>query len=321
MNSTAERSTSEPWHARSPEELSHALDVDLAHGLPAVEASRRLADKGRNAITAERKEPWWEEALESLTEPLQLLLIAVAAVYFWLGETEDAITILGVILTVAGIEVFSELRAKRAVASLAALASPHAVVVRDGQPTGLPACDVVIGDVVLLSPGARVPADVRLLDSVALRIDESGLTGESSPVAKDASANVAPAAELADRLTMAYAGTLITAGKGRGVVTATAMQTELGRIAGMVRQAKEPRTPLQLALGQLSRCCSGRPLASACWCRCWGCSSPAGRSGKWSWWASRWRSPPSPRNCRSLSPWCWGWARIGWPSGTPSCVA
>lgn len=253
MNIATESPISEPWYARSPDDVRRAFDVDWAHGLAADEASRRLVEKGRNSITAQREEPWWEEALESLTEPLQLLLIAVAAVYFWLGETEDAITILAVILAVAGIEVSSELRAKRAVASLASLASPHAMVLRNGQPTELPASELVIGDVVLLSPGARVPADMRLMESVALRVDESSLTGESAPVAKDAGARLEAEAELAERLTMAYSGTLVTAGKGRGVVTATAMQTELGRIAGMVRQAKEPKTPLQLALGQLSR--------------------------------------------------------------------
>lgn len=242
-----------PWHALSDAEVVAAVGADPVHGHSSAAAAAHLTRYGSNDLTQRKEEPWWEEALESLTEPLQLLLIAVAAMYFWLGETEDAITILAVILTVAGIEVFSELRAKRAVASLASLASPHAVVLRNGQPSEIAARELVIGDVVLLSPGVRVPADVRLLDSVALRVDESSLTGESAPVAKDAGAQVAAAAELADRLTMAYAGTLITAGKGRAVVTATAMQTELGRIAGMVRQAKEPKTPLQLALGQLSR--------------------------------------------------------------------
>ena len=222
MNSTDGPSRSEPWHARSTDEVRRAFNVDLTHGLPAVEASRRLAESGPNAITEEKKEQWWQEALESLTEPLQLLLIAVAGVYFWLGETGDAITILAVILIVAGIEVFSELRAKHAIASLASLASPHAVVLRSGQPAEIPTRELVTGDIVLLEPGVRVPADMRLLDSVSLRIDESSLTGESAPVVKDARAPVEPAAELASRLTMAYAGTLISAGKGRGVATASA---------------------------------------------------------------------------------------------------
>lgn len=177
----------------------------------------------------------------------------MAAVYFWLGETDDAITILAVILTVACIEVFSELRAKRAVASLSSLASPQATVIRDGKPSEVPTRELVTGDIVLLAAGVRVPADLRLLESTALRIDESSLTGESAPVSKDADAPLAERAELAERATMAYAGTLVTSGKGRAVVVGTAMQTELGRIAGMVRQSKEPKTPLQLALGQLSR--------------------------------------------------------------------
>jgi P-type Ca2+ transporter type 2C len=243
---------SAPWHAMPAGEAFSALQSDLAHGLAPPEAAARLARCGANVRWPRVEEPWWKEVLESLGEPLQLLLLAVAAAYFLLGEVEDAITILVVILAVSGIEVINELSAKRAVAALSSLSAPAATVVRGGEPVEVPASQVVPGDVALLGPGDRVPADLRLVDTAALRIDESSLTGESVPVAKNAEVVLAPAAELGDRCTMAYAGTLVTAGKDRSVVVATGPATELGRIAGLVAQAREPRTPFQHAMRQLS---------------------------------------------------------------------
>lgn len=241
------------WHSRTGAEAIDALRTDPARGLSAVEAASRLHREGPNTLRQEKEEPWWHEALEALVEPLQLLLIAVAAAYFWLGETGDAITILVVILIVAGIEVFTELRAKRAVAALSSLSAPHASVVRDAQPIDVPGSELVVGDIVLLAAGHRVPADLRLLDTAALRIDESSLTGESVPATKSAVAVLDAEAELGDRSTMAHAGSLVVAGKGRAVVVATGAGTQMGHIAGLMREAREPRTPLQEALRQLSR--------------------------------------------------------------------
>ena len=232
-----------------------AADLGLQglDGLSGAQARSRLATDGPNALETRRPEPWWQEALESLTEPLQLLLIAVAAVYFWFGETEDAITILVVILAVAAIEVWNELRAKRAIESLSRMGAPHASVLRDGQVVELPSAELVAGDIVLLTAGVRVPADMRLVESAALCIDESAMTGESSPVRKHAAEQLDAQAELAERVTMAYASTLVTSGSGRGLVVATGAGTELGRIARLAASAREPRTPLQLALNQLAR--------------------------------------------------------------------
>jgi P-type Ca2+ transporter type 2C len=241
-----------PWHAWPAEEVVSALHTDTSRGLAPSEAAARLARDGPDTLRERKEEPWWRELLESLGEPLQLLLLAVCAVYFLLGEVEDAVTILAVIVAVSGVEVVNELRAKRAVAALSSLSAPTATVVRGSSPLDVPATELVPGDVVLLAPGDRVPADVRLTDAVALRIDESSLTGESLPIAKDATAPVSPGDELGERRTMAYSGTLVAAGKGRGVVVATGRHTELGRIAGLVEQAREPRTPLQQAMRELS---------------------------------------------------------------------
>lgn len=241
------------WHARTVHDIVTELRSDPVRGLSSSEVAERLAKHGPNALHEEEKEPWWQEALEALTEPLQLLLVAVAGLYFWLGETEDALTILAVILTVASIEVVSELRAKRAVAALSSMAAPSASVLRDGRHAEVASRDLVPGDVVLLAAGRRVPADLRLLEAVALRVDESSLTGESTSASKNAETVLGADAELGDRGTMAHAGTLVVAGKGRGVVVATGAATQLGRIAGLVREAREPRTPLQEALRQLAK--------------------------------------------------------------------
>lgn len=251
--STLSETAAPAWHARTAHDIVTELRSDPVRGLSSSEVAQRLAQHGPNALHEEKKEPWWHEALEALTEPLQLLLVAVAGLYFWLGETEDALTILAVILTVAGIEVVSELRAKRAVAALSSMAAPSASVLRDGQHAEVTSRDLVPGDVVLLAAGHRVPADLRLLEAVALRVDESSLTGESASASKNADTVLEADAELGDRGTMAHAGTLVVAGKGRGVVVATGAATQLGRIAGLVREAREPRTPLQEALRQLAK--------------------------------------------------------------------
>lgn len=246
-------SGAQPWHAVPSPSVVAALGTNDARGLETDDAAARLERDGPNSIAAGRHERWWDEVLESLREPLQLLLLAVGAAYLLLGEVADALTILAVVGIVSGIEVLNQLRARRAVASLATIGAPTAMVIRGGELAEIAASGLVTGDLVLLEPGRRVPADMRLTASAGLRIDESSLTGESQPVAKDADARLEPIAELGDRRTMAYTATLVTAGNGRGVVVATGPATELGRIAGLVAESHEPPTPLQRAMRELSR--------------------------------------------------------------------
>lgn len=244
--------TSAPWHARSVDAVVAALGTDLERGLAPEEAARRLQRVGPNTPATSTRAPWWEEPLEALTEPLVLLLLAVAALYALLGELRDALTILAVILAVAGVEVANERRARRAIAALRRLSEPTAALLRGGRAVVVPIHEIVPGDLVLLQPGRRVPADLRLTETVALRIDESSLTGESAPAAKQAAAILPAETELGDRVNLAYAGTIVLAGRGRGVVVATGRLTELGRIADLAAAAREPRTPLQRYLRQLS---------------------------------------------------------------------
>lgn len=239
-------------HALAADVIAASLKTDCRAGLDDAEAASRLAQHGPNRLTIAKKEPWWREALEELTEPMILLLLAVGVVYAVLGEFRDAMTILVIIVAVLAIELTNEARAKGAIAALRRLAAPTAPVIRGGQPVDVRVSDIVPGDVVRLSPGERVPADLRLVDTAGLQIDESSLTGESAPASKNAAVVLSPETVLADRQNMAFAGTLVTSGRGLGVVVGTGMQTELGRIAGMVAEAREPRTPLQQHMRQLS---------------------------------------------------------------------
>jgi len=228
------------------------LRVDPGRGLSAAEAAQRLARHGPNTLLAARREPRWEELLESLREPLQLLLLGVGVVYALLGELQDALTIFVIIVVVSIVEVANETRAKRSIAALGILSAPTTTILRGGQPIDIAAADVVPGDVVLLAAGDRIVADLRLVETTALRIDESSLTGESAIVAKNAAAALAPDVELGDRCTLGFAGTTVTAGKGRGVVVATGRSSQLGRIATLTQSAREPRTPLQVQMQQLA---------------------------------------------------------------------
>ena len=240
------------WHARTVDDVATTLWADPHNGLSTAEAAARQQRYGPNELRPPESEPWWKEALEALTEPLILLLVAVAVIYALLGELEDALTIGLVVAAVVAVEVVNEARGKRAIRALRQLSAPSTTTIRDGRPQDVAVASLVPGDLVLLQPGARVPGDVRLVEATALRIDESSLTGESAPAHKDASAVLPPETELGDRRNMAYAGTTVAAGHGRGLVTATGRATELGRIVGLTERAREPRTPLQQYMRQLA---------------------------------------------------------------------
>ncbi len=222
-------------------------------GLTAAEAQRRLETFGPNRLAQEQKEPFWEEFLAELREPLILLLVFTAILYLILGELGDGLTIFAVILLLNTIEVVNEQRARQAIASLQKLAEPAALLVRDGHPLELPVELVVPGDLILLQAGRRAPADARLVQGYGLAVDESLLTGESLPVEKDPAAHVDATTPLAERRNMVYAGTLVTRGRGKAVVTGTGMATELGRVTTLARSVREPRTPLQEAMHEVSK--------------------------------------------------------------------
>ena len=192
------------------------------------------------------------EIVESVVEPLQLLLVVVGILSAVFGELRDAIAIFSVIVLVSAVEAISEVRAKRALRALRELSAPHAVVRRAGVAVAVPVAALVLGDVLLVEAGTVVAADARVVEADGLATDESRLTGEPGAAAKGAEP-VDPDAPLAERSSMLHAGTAVVAGAGEGVVVALGDETEIGRLGRLVAQAKEPPTPLQDAMAELAR--------------------------------------------------------------------
>src|SRR5512136_131620 len=241
------------WHTLTVQETCAHLGADAATGLSDTEATRRLERYGPNTLTADKKEPFWQEFVEELREPMVLMLLVTGVLYAIWGEIGDAVTIFVIILTLNTVEVVNEQRSKKAIASLRKLAEPTTSVRRAGHFREIPVEQVVPGDKVLLQAGHRVPADARLVEAFGLSVGESALTGESLPVEKNADPIANPHLPLAERHNMVYSSTMVSRGKGTAIVASTGMDAEIGRIAGMARQVKEPRTPLQNMMDELSR--------------------------------------------------------------------
>ena len=246
------------WHCRTVEEAVQALETDVHVGLSAEEAARRLALRGPNAIPEGRRRGWPRVLLDQFKDLMILILLVAAVVSGFIGDVVDTLVILAIVVLNAIVGFVQEFRAERAIAALKQMAAPNARVVRAGQTRTIAASDLVPGDVVLLEAGNVVPADLRLVEAHTLRTDEAALTGESQPVDKRAGALREADLPLGDRRNMAYKGTLVTYGRGRAIVAATGMRTELGRIAGLLAHAEEMRTPLQRRLERF-----GRAIAAA----------------------------------------------------------
>jgi calcium-translocating P-type ATPase len=240
------------WFALGAAEAEGALGTG-PRGLDAEEAARRLEEHGPNELPPAREAPWWVLALRQLRDPLIYILLGAAAVTAAMAHHTDTGVILAVVVINAAIGTWQELRARKAMNALATLSAPHAEVVRDGAVHDVPGGELVPGDVVVLASGARVPADLRLVQAHELEVDESALTGESRAVRKRVEPVEAERPVPGDQLNMAFSGTVVTRGRGRGVVVRTGTRTELGRIAEAVRAVGTTRTPLQAAMARLGR--------------------------------------------------------------------
>ncbi|ABQ30333.1 cation-translocating P-type ATPase [Acidiphilium cryptum] len=240
------------WHALGPDAVLARLGSDAAQGLTGEEARARATRFGPNEIREGRQRGRLAMLAAQFADVMILLLIGAAILSGVIGELADTLVILAIVVLNAAIGFAQEARAARAVAALRRLAAPTAVALRDGHPDHLPADRLVPGDIVLIEAGNAIPADLRLLEAAGLQLGEASLTGESVPVVKHVAA--APADQpLAERHGMAYKGTVVLNGRGRGVVVATGMATELGRIAAMLETAAAPRTPLQQRLTVFGR--------------------------------------------------------------------
>ena len=231
-------------------------------GLRQAEAERRLEQDGKNRLAAAKGKSLFRRFLEQLADPMILILLAAAAVSGVLAAVEndsfaDVIIILAVVVINAILGVYQESKAEKAIEALQEMSAATSRVLRDGQIQTIPSEDLVKGDIILLEAGDAVPADARILESASLKVEEAALTGESVPVTKfidmlklsDGQKDV----PLGDRKNMVYMGSTVVYGRGRAVVTATGMQTEMGKIADALEQAQEGQTPLQRKLSQLSR--------------------------------------------------------------------
>jgi len=240
------------WHQQPAGAVLAGLGTSPA-GLGSAEAASRLREHGPNVLEEAKRRTALGMLASQFTDFMILVLLGAAVVSGLIGDVEDTVAIVAIVLLNAVVGFVQEYRAERAMEALKAMAAPTATVVRDGQTAVVPAAEVVPGDLVLLEAGRVVPADLRLLEAANLRVEEAALTGESVPVDK----TIAPLHEetltIGDRKNMAYKGTIVTYGRGSGVVVATGMATELGRIATLLGEAGEVKTPLQRRLARFGR--------------------------------------------------------------------
>ena len=259
MGGNASGADAVEFHLETVEVVLAALGTDAERGLTAMEAKSRLARYGRNELTREKPTPAWRKFLAQFADVLVVLLIVAALISaaLWFIERDsampyEAIAILAIVILNAVMGYLQQARAEQALAALSQLSAAHATVVRDSTRQRLAASDLIPGDLILIEEGDTIPADARLIESTALQTAEAALTGESLPVSKGTGA-IAEGANLGDRHNMVFSGTAATYGRGRGVVTATGMQTQMGRIAGMLEATPDEATPLQKELDRVGR--------------------------------------------------------------------
>ncbi len=239
------------WHVLAVDEVYRRAD-SREHGLSATDAAVRLASDGPNLIAGARGTAAWRKLLEQFLQPLVIVLIGAAVVSVALGDWVDAAVIGAVVLLNGLIGFFQEHRAEQAIAALGQTIVTEATVLRDQVLRRIPSAELVVGDIVALQSGDTVPADLRLIALKDLQIEEAALTGESVAVDK-ALPELLPATPLGDRKNLAFAGSAVTFGQGRGVVVATGNATEAGRIAGLMQNTVQLETPLTRRIAQLSR--------------------------------------------------------------------
>ncbi|BBB93017.1 MAG TPA: calcium-translocating P-type ATPase, SERCA-type [Methylomusa anaerophila] len=243
----------EKWYARSADEVVAFWQTCFNDGLSSAAVKNRLSKFGYNEIAEKSKEPWWKRFLSQFQDFMVLILLAATLISGFLGEYADAITILAIVLLNALLGFFQEYRAEQSLNALKKLSAPTARVIRNGIIQQIPARELVPGDILVLEAGDKLAADGRLLSVHNLEVEEAALTGESLPVRKVADKKFSENAPLGDRKNMIFAGTSICRGRGKAVVCATGMSTEVGHIANMIQAAAVEPTPLEKRLEHLGR--------------------------------------------------------------------
>lgn len=241
------------WYSKSKEEILSELNTNLNSGLTKNEVDLRLEKYGSNDLREEDKKSFFSKIVAQFSDFLILILIGAAIISFAVGESKDAIVIIAIVMVNAFLGIYQEGRAEKALDALKKMSSPNAKVIRDGTTEVAPASSLVPGDIVVLDAGDIIPADLRLVESSNLKIEEASLTGESVPVEKDSNVFFEEEVSLGDRKNMAYMSTAVTYGRGKGVVVGTGHDTEIGNIATMIQSFEDEVTPLQKQLNQLGK--------------------------------------------------------------------
>ena len=237
----------------SKKELLKKLNSDPKTGLSSSEANNRLEKYGPNKIESSNKRSLLDKLKDQILDPMVILLIAASIVSAFTGDKIEAIIIIAIVIINAIMSIYQEGQAEDSVAALQKMSSPEATVLRDGKRTKVKAEELVPGDIVILETGDIIPADMRLLDSRNLQIDESSLTGESVAVEKDAEAQYDKEVGIGDRSNSAFSSSIVTYGHGEGVITTTGHDTEIGHIATSLDSVEDKETPLQRQLKDLSK--------------------------------------------------------------------
>ncbi|HDL86206.1 MAG TPA: HAD family hydrolase [Candidatus Acetothermia bacterium] len=239
------------WYSRSEEDVLTALDTS-ENGLSSSQVKERLSKYGENIIQQEKPPSAWKILLRQLRGFFNVVLYIAATIAFAVGKLPDGIFVCAILVLNTSLSFYQEYKAHRAMAALRGMLVEKSTVIRDSQPIEVEASQIVPGDILDLSEGEKIPADARLIEAHALRTDESMLTGESTPVSKGTKP-VPPDTDLGDRVDMIYAGSYVVAGTGKAIAVATAMKTELGKIATALQETKSPPTPFEREVGALSQ--------------------------------------------------------------------
>ncbi len=247
-----ENHSREPWHTKTTQEVLEAFQTTV-EGLSDAEAEKRLQQYGKNALHQSAKRTVLQMIKTQITDPMVLILIGASVFSAVLKEWTEAIVIMAIVILNAVIGIVQEKKAESSLEALRSMSTPNARVLRQGEESIVPAEELVPGDIVYLEDGTMVPADMRLIESANLKVQEASLTGESVPSEKDADDVLTQDCVLGDRTNMVYTSSIVTYGNGMGVVTATGMDTEVGNIAGMLEQESDFDTPLKRKLNAVGK--------------------------------------------------------------------
>jgi len=241
------------WYQKRNEDVLQELSTSQESGLSSKEAKERLEKFGFNELKEEDKKSFLVKIIAQFSDFLIIILMAAAAVSVFVGEIKDAVVIMAIVIVNSLLGIYQEGKAEKALDALKKMTSPTAKVIRDARAEEIPSSNLVVGDIVILEAGDIIPADLRLIESSNLKIEEASLTGESVPTEKDSSEIYDSEVSLGDRHNMAYMSTILTYGRGKGVVVETGHGTEIGKIATMIQTIEDENTPLQIKLNKLGK--------------------------------------------------------------------